>query len=191
MIVKSASSSFLMVNDLSKDNKPYLNLLMSLSFCSFLTILTLMKYAYLLLFFVLIGCTLSADQETALNDAMTAYTSARNNGEVMTYVAYTYPDVVAYYKDEGDSSFIKKFGGEDLDYLPYIQDGNLRDVEFNGSKIHVKYQFLEIQDALFEIDSREIIIFAISEDDGKNWYFMDELDYMNEAVFSQERRLIK
>lgn len=147
---------------------------------------------FLLLLLFAASCSLSSDQESALNNAVNAYTQARNNGQVMTYVAFTYPNVVAYYKDQGDSSFVERFGGsEDLDSYSFIQDGNIREIENSGNKIHVKYSFLELDDIFYGAQGSEIIIYAISEDDGQNWFFIDEEDYLNASILNENERLIK
>ena len=151
-----------------------------------------MKKLYLLLLLFAAGCSLNSDQEASLNSAVTAYTTARNNGQVMTYVAFTYPDVVAYYKDKSDSSFIEKFGGsENIDSYSFIQDGNIREIKSDGNKLHVKYSFLELDDIFYGAEGSEAIIYAISEDNGQNWYFLDEVDYLNGSILKQNERLIK
>ena len=151
-----------------------------------------MKKMFLLLLLFASSCSLNSDQEAALNNAVNAYTQARNNGQVMTYVAFTYPNVVAYYKNLGDSSFVERFGGsEDLDSYSFIQDGNIRKIENSGSKIHVKYSFLELDDIFYGAQGSEIIIYAISEDEGQNWFFIDEEDYLNASILKENERLIK
>lgn len=151
-----------------------------------------MNKLFLLLILFITGCSLSADQESSLNSAVTAYTTARNNGQVMTYVAFTYPNAVAFYKDQGDSAFVEKFGGSnDIDTYSFIQDGNIRDIESDGKKIHVRYSFLELDDIFYGAKGSEVIIYSISEDDGKNWFFIDEEDYENESIINKNDRLIK
>jgi hypothetical protein len=74
--------------------------------------------------------------------------------------------------------------------VPYIQDGLIKTIKTSGNNIQVKYRFLSISEEYFEIDSEEIFIYAISEDDGKTWYFIDEIDYQNEDILDPENRLI-
>lgn len=151
-----------------------------------------MNKVLFLLLLLFVGCTLSADQEASLNNAKIEYVNARNSGQVMTYVAYTHPDVVAYYKELGDSMFVEKFGDSNgLAQGTFLQDGNIRNTEFNGDKIHVKYSFLEIDQLDFQMGSRDVIIYAVSNDDGKNWFFIEEEDYRNTAIIPEEKQLIK
>jgi hypothetical protein len=151
-----------------------------------------MNRILLLLLLFAVGCTLSADQEAALNNARIEYTNARNNGQVMTYVAYTHPDAVAHYKELGDSAFVAKFGSENrLLEAKFIQDANIRDTEMDGDHIHVKYSFLEIDQFDFTLEQNELFIIAISDDDGKNWFFIEEEDYRNTEIIPEDKQLIK
>jgi hypothetical protein len=63
-----------------------------------------MKLLILLFSLFLIGsCALNADQEQKLNQSMAGYLHARNECQLISYVAFTYPGVVAEYKEQGDS----------------------------------------------------------------------------------------
>ena len=94
---------------------------------------------FILLTLVLFGCTLSAEQERVLSEAQRAYIDARNNADVLRFVGFTHPNVVAYYKNDADSSFQKKF---DLSMDNYnIQDGTIRMIKKEGKTIHIDYLF--------------------------------------------------
>ncbi len=137
------------------------------------------------------SCTLNSEQEASLNKAMSRYIESRNDEQLLSYVAYTYPSAVAYYKNQGDSVFVKRFTLVDSNgMVPYIQDGNIKTIKSSGDHIHVKYRFLSITEELFDIQSEEIFIYAISKDDGKTWYFLDEIDYKNDEIVDSENRLI-
>ncbi len=109
----------------------------------------------------------------------------------MAYVAYTHPNVVGFFEDQGDSLFREKFelfstgnGGD------YLQDGTLKEIEKKNNQIHVRYVF----DSYTEIDynsiANELGLIAISVDDGESWYFVEEYDYTNEKIFSKDEQLI-
>ncbi|MGB0915164.1 MAG: hypothetical protein ACPGVI_03785 [Crocinitomicaceae bacterium] len=149
-----------------------------------------MKFLPIILLLLLTGCTLSADQEASLNDAMVSYVNSKNNGVVMSYVAFTHPNSVAHYKAQGDSAFTAKFDLSDSEYDPFLQDGNIREIETEGDKITVKYNFLNVSGNYFEEQSEEVVIFAISEDAGSTWFFIEEEDYFNNDIISEENRLI-
>ena len=145
----------------------------------------------LLIPLLLAACTLNADQEASLNNAMFAYINSRNNGVVMSYVAYTHPNVVDYYKTLGDSNFTKKF--DLLQYeTPYeLNDGNIVEMKNEANIIHVQYSFTSIIFGNNRIVNEDFIILAISDDNGSSWYFMEEDDYLNDQIMDPSHRLIK
>lgn len=136
------------------------------------------------------ACTLNADQEASLHKAMTKYINGYNDGEVAAYVAYTYPNAVAYYKTQGDSLFKEKYSLSAEFNRPFLQDGTILEIESDKGVIHVKYEFMSIgfNDNLDPV--AEEIIYAISEDDGNSWFFLDEKDYNNDEIIEKNKRLI-
>ncbi len=142
------------------------------------------------LFLLLGSCTLNADQEVSLNNALTSYINSRNNGAVMSYVAYTHPKVVSHYKNEGDSAFQSRFDVSNEYTRPFFQDGLIRTTQKNNNTIHVKYQFKKIEDYDYDMHVSEAAVIAISEDEGQNWFFTDEDDYFNTTIFKNNERLI-
>ena len=87
------------------------------------------KYSFfLLLLIVLSSCSLNSTQEQSLNSAKVSYINSKNNGSVMSYVAYTLPEAVAYYKSKGDSVFQKRFDLSKEQLSEFIQDGNISKV---------------------------------------------------------------
>ncbi|MCH2228836.1 MAG: hypothetical protein MK105_00730 [Crocinitomicaceae bacterium] len=149
-----------------------------------------MKILSIVLIIILSGCTLNADQEASLNDAMVSYVNSKNNGVVMSYVAFTHPNSVAYYKAKGDSVFKAKFDLSNSEYDPFLQDGNIREIQTKGNVIAVKYNFLNVSGGFLEEQVEEVAIFAMSEDGGETWFFIDEGDYFNDDIISRENRLI-
>ena len=149
-----------------------------------------MKIFAVLLVFVLVGCSLNADQEASLNDAVVSYVNSKNNGVVMSYVAFTHPDAVAFYKDKGDSAFTEKFDLSNSEYDPFLQDGNIKEIKSSGENITVKYNFLNITGDYFEEVASDFVLFAISSDGGETWFFIEEADYYNNDIISSESRMI-
>lgn len=148
----------------------------------FLTVLLLLAFA---------GCSLNSDQEKSLNDAMSKYLKSRNEEQLMAYIAYTHPNAVAYYLAKGDSAFKKRFTiVNDEGFAPYLQDGNIREIKKEGNKIHVRYAFLLVTDDYYEVKGEDAYIYAISEDEGNSWYFIDEKDYLNNEIVKAKERLI-
>jgi hypothetical protein len=149
------------------------------------------KYFAILLLILATSCSLNADQEASLNDAMVSYVNSKNNGVVMSYVAFTHPNAVAYYKEKGDSVFTAKFDLSNSEYEPFLQDGNIKEIESDGNRITVKYNFLNITGDFFEESAEDFVLYAISEDAGLTWFFIEEADYFNNDIISSEDRMIK
>lgn len=150
-----------------------------------------MKYSFILLLILLVGCSLNADQESALNKAVSSYMNACNTGAVLSYVSFTHPDVVRHYRAQGDSTFQKRFTLVTVDDGgTFLQDGTIREIQSKENQIHVLYEFLIVKSRLFVETAEEKNIVAISEDNGVTWFFADEKDYKNEEIFKSNERLL-
>ena len=137
------------------------------------------------------GCSLNGNQEKALNKAKGKYIEAHNKEELISYISYTHPNAVAYYMEKGDSVFKARYTlVNDNGIAPFIQDGNIKEIESDGNRIHVRYQFIKVMDEFINIKGEKIYIYAVSEDDGKSWYFIDEVDYLNDDIIKPKDRLI-
>ena len=55
----------------------------------------------------------------------------------------------------------------------------------------MKYSFIASNEFEFDNGVKEIFILAISNDNGVNWFFVDEEDYANNNIISEKDRLIK
>ena len=147
------------------------------------------KYCYFLLLLLLSSCTLNADQEASLNSAVSTYINAINNGQATLYVGFTYPAAVAYYENQGDSIFKKRFTLEDVEERSFLQDGNIMNSASEGESYQVHYEFLCFDGYYEEVEKKNI--YAISDDNGISWFFIDEEDYTNDAILALDKRLIK
>ncbi len=134
------------------------------------------------------ACSLNATQEATLNKAKTSFINAKNNGSVMNYVAFTLPVAVAYYQQQGDSVFQKRFDLSENNYNTFIQDGNIREIAKKEGEIQVKFEFLEVN--IEEVSKVKKYVYALSDNDGKSWFFLEEEDYFNDNIFSPDKRLI-
>jgi len=137
------------------------------------------------------SCSLNADQEASLHQAMVSYVNSRNNGAVMSYVGFTHPNIVAHYKAQGDSLFQIHFDVSDEEERPFFQDGIIKTIETDGDIIHVKYEFEKYEYFEEMDDVRKIIIFALTENAGKSWFFAEEEEYYNDKIIAKNKRLIK
>jgi len=150
------------------------------------------KIVYLLsLLLIVSSCSLNADQEAALNKSTTAYIDARNQGILITYTAMTHPNAIAYYKDRGDEDFMNHFELSSGENSLFLQDGNIWQTESKDKNIHVKYEFIGIDEFDFEARPRKVVIYALSSDDGVSWHFLDEFDYYLDDIIASKDRLIK
>lgn len=143
-------------------------------------------FTYLL---ILLGsCSLSADQEKKLNESLSAYLNARNECQLINYVAFTHPGLVAYYKTQGDSVFKKEFDCHD-DTL-YLQDPTVRQIKSTGMNIHVEYDLDVYSEFTGEKLEKKQIIYAISVDKGNSWFFMDQQIYVDKKILPKFKRLL-
>ncbi|MBL1279714.1 MAG: hypothetical protein COA33_005555 [Fluviicola sp.] len=138
---------------------------------------------------LLSSCSLSSSQEVALNTAKTSYINSKNNGTVMSYVAFTLPEVVAFYKNQSDSIFQERFDLSSDEYSDFLTNGNIREIVKNSPEIHVKYEFTNVN--VEDVASSKVIVFALSKNDGITWFFAEKNDYFNDEILSPEKRLIK
>lgn len=150
------------------------------------------KHFYLFLLLFIIGsCSLNATQESALNQSKNEYVGARNEGVIISYVAYTHPNVVGYYKELGDKAFIDKFDLKVGVGALYLQDGSIKETNWDGDKIQVKYDFLGVFETQYRLERNLVSIYALSADDGKTWHFLEQEDYFNDKIIKPKDRLIK
>lgn len=143
------------------------------------------------LLFLLVQCTLSAQQEAALNSSLSKYIMARNDCQVVGLVGFTYPELVKDFKNVSDSAFQYKFDcDKNQDYYFAIQNATLRSTSKSNSNIHVLYEFDGYGERNDEFQKRNFKLVAISENDGENWFFMPWTDYTNDTLCKNFKRLI-
>lgn len=135
------------------------------------------------------ACTLNAEQEATLSESTTRYLESRQNGAILAFVSMHHPDVVRYYKDQGDSVFLKKFSVKKEDY--YMDDPSIRETEKEGKVIHVLYEAKPINYQWGTTDKTKKEFVAISENNGKNWFYVDKSDYVDKSIASKMKRLLE
>jgi hypothetical protein len=144
-------------------------------------------FAFALL--ILSACTLSADQEQKLNQAVSAYLHARNDCQIVNYVAFTHPSLVAKFKEEGDSVFQTKFDCT-MDSL-LLEDPTIRTVEKEGNDIQVLFDITAFDEYTYQQTKEKQQLVAISSDQGKSWFFIDYGYYVDKTLLPSIKRLIK
>ena len=140
---------------------------------------------------MLTSCSLNADQEASLHQALVSYVNSRNNGAVMSYVGYTHPNVVSHYKNQGDNLFQAHFDVSNEEERPFFQDGIIQTIESDEEIIHVQYEFQKFEYIRYNDEVKKAIIFALTENGGKSWFFAEEEEYYNDKIISKNKRLIK
>lgn len=148
-----------------------------------------MKKILLFLFSIIIlsACTLSATQEKKLNESLSVYVNARNECLVVSYVAFTYPEIVLNYKSQSDSIFKAAFDCNS-DTL-YLQDPTVRGTKKEKETIHVKYDLDVFNKNTGERQLEKHTLFAISEDNGSSWFFMNKKEYVDKTMLPNFKRL--
>lgn len=145
--------------------------------------------AYLLFPILILGsCVLSATQEEKLNESISIYLNARNECLVVSYVAFTHPDLVLAYKSMGDSIFKSKF--DCIQDTLFLQDPTIRKTVKKNNEIHVLYDL-----DVYNVNTGERLkdkfqIVALSDDNGKSWFFMDEIFYVDKLLLPKLNRLL-
>lgn len=109
---------------------------------------------------------------------------------MLSFVGVVYPPVVAHYKNKGDSSFHYKFDLSTESNRPLLTDGTILGTKKDDRTIHIKYRFSELNDVL-DGGSEYKIHYAITEDDGVNWFFLEEVDYLNDSILNKNNRLFE
>lgn len=140
------------------------------------------------LFLVLTACSLSAKQEANLNLAISKYVQARNECHVVSLVAYTYPELVHYFKNQGDSLFKHEFDCASNEKYAYdLFDPTIKTIKSEGSALHVEYNF-KVGNKFDEQGDLRMI--ALSDNKGETWYFMEKDQYLDKKHCKKLKRLI-
>jgi len=148
-----------------------------------------MKTVFTILFLTLViaACSLNARQEASLSESTTNYIEARKAGALLAYVSMQHPEVVKHYKSKGDSAFVKKFNVEPKDY--FSEDPFIKQIAEKGSRIHVLYEAKVIPSEWEQAEEEVRKFVAISENNGKSWFYMDWSDYVDKSVAPDFERM--
>lgn len=140
----------------------------------------------------LVACTLNSKQETSLNQHISKYLKARNGCMVVGLVGFTYPEYVRELKNQGDSVLLQAMDcSESHKKGISYKDPTLRKIKKENTKIHIYYE-LDIENGNSgKTERRAEGLYAISEDNGKSWYFLTKEIYNDNSVCKSLDRLIK
>jgi hypothetical protein len=148
-------------------------------------------YFFLSICFLLFTrCTLSGEQEDQLNRQLMKYMDAYNDNNTLQLVALTHPAVVRFYKEHGDTIFLSSFHQKEADDSRTYYDNSLnRETKSLGKSIQRKF-WVEKYTETEEINP-EYCIFALSEDGGNTWFFINQDDYFNSKIKIRKRLFAK
>lgn len=150
-----------------------------------------MKHFILVFISLLIfsSCTLTGKQEKNLNEALSAYLFARNECNIVNYVALTYPKFVLEKKSKGDSVFQSTFNCN-LDSVQLVDPTLRYSVKKNG-EIQVLFELERFNKFTMLSDDKKHFLVAISNDNGISWFFLDHSIYVDKSLLPTLKRLLK
>lgn len=134
---------------------------------------------------LLASCTISGEQEERLNAQLGKYISAHNKHQLLELIGLSQPEVVRFYKNQGDSLFIGHFKDYHDGEKTYLEDPTYRSTKSEGKLVQRLY-WVEYYTNTVEIDHR-YKLYALSGDGGDNWFFLREDDYHNKKITGFKR----
>lgn len=139
-----------------------------------------------LIFFTVASCSLNAEQERNLNKSIIKYLFSVNRELKLSIAAATHPLVLRELKEDGDEK-LKAY----LEPKQHIwTDAIIGKTKMDGAIVHIELKVALISKETFEKAPNRIRLYAISEDNGENWYFVDYKIY--ESNYCKKiKRLIK
>lgn len=139
-----------------------------------------------LIFFTVASCSLNAEQERNLNKSIIKYLFSVNRELKLSIAAATHPFILRELKEDGDEK-LKAY----LEPKHHIwTDAIIGKTKMDGAIVHIELKVALISKETFEKAPNRIRLYAISEDNGENWYFVDYKIY--ESNYCKKfKRLIK
>ena len=137
--------------------------------------------------FLAFSCGLDANQERSLNTALIKYLVATNQNMRVSKAAATHPTFLHYYLKQGHAFFKEKFADQDSTW----SDPLLGTMKKEGTVIHVEVKIRLQGKASYEYAKKRVVIVGVSEDNGKNWFFIDGNDYFSKKICPTFKRLIE
>ena len=134
-----------------------------------------MKVYFLLFVGVLFlsACGLNASQEKSLNMAVAKYLFAVNQDLKLSRASYMHPSVLKYYKNKGQREFKNLFVTEKMLWT----DAVMGKIETDGDNIQVELKIALKKDEFSTSEKERISIYALSNNNGSSWFFVENEDY--------------
>ena len=122
---------------------------------------------------ILSACGLNASQEKSLNTAVSKYLFSVNSDLKLSRASYTHPSVLKYYKMKGDDEFKNFFLKEEMVWT----DAVIGKIKSKGNLLQVELKIALKKDMYSSPEKKRSSIYALSEDKGSTWFFVEEKDY--------------
>ena len=145
---------------------------------------------YLLSVILLGACSLSALQEQELNRQTGIYLDAHERNAILIVVSKTHPSFVKYAKSKGGTYFKSVFENEGTEELVFINPV-IEQIKSEREKLQVLYEVEKVYIKNGENHRNKTKFVALSEDEGKTWYFLDYPTYVNKKICRDIPRLLK
>lgn len=133
--------------------------------------------AVIFLGFILFSCSLDANQEKSLNKSIIKYLFSINRELKLSIAAATHPLILRELKEDGHEK-LKSYLAPKYNIWT---DAVIGKTKIKGVIIHIELKVAQVSKETYEKNDKRIRLYAISEDNGKNWYFVDyklyETDY--------------
>lgn len=146
------------------------------------------SFCSLMLTLMLSACSLNADQEKMLSESTTRFLESRKKGALLAYVSMHHPDVVRFYKEQGDSSFTAKFSVKASDH--FADEALIVATEKKGKEIQVLYRTRKVEEFFGGGEKKWDYFVALSDDNGRSWYYMEYTDYVDKRIAKDLDRMI-
>jgi hypothetical protein len=144
---------------------------------------------FLLVMLLVSACTLNSEQERNLNQSLSDYLLAKNECRMVNLVAFTYPELVASIRAEGDSTFMAYFNCSSDSV--YLDDPTILNSVKKSKEIQVCYELRGRKMNNVEFGTFKEQLVAVSHDNGKSWFFLSKKDYVDKSRISKLKKLIE
>lgn len=118
--------------------------------------------------------------------AVSKYIFAVNSDLKLSQASYTHPSVLKYYKKNGHKEFKSLFDKEELIWT----DAVIGKIQTKENYVQAEMKIALKKDEFANPEENRISIYALSDDQGLSWFFVEDKDYRNQNC-GNFKRLIK
>jgi len=126
-------------------------------------------FSGLFLGFIFSSCSLNANQEKSLNKSIVKYLFSVNRELKLSIAASTHPLILRQLKEDGDEKLKTYLYAKNFSW----SDAIIGRTKIKNEIIHIELKIAQTNKSTYEKEEKRIRLYAISEDDGKNWYFLE------------------